>query len=733
MKKFSRKLVSRCVYCNVLRATQPDVLTTFLNESGWDTINKWLQDARTIENHVFLLELLRLCQILPMTVDRLKQNNTAKIIKTLTKSEDQDVKTLALDVVNAWMSLIKGERSENLNSDKMKKKKKKDKEEKDIKEKVKENKDKYIKSERLKRENSDDNLMNKYEDVVIKMPLDEEPLIKKPKLDRPKTVKTYQAKFRSTGLEENTPLPKDVTKKIPTINRSEAVAAAKNAVKKMNTPKDLPYGGKKIKPASLITPENSHANVGLIKLIPPKPKPIHILQESASFVDALVSAPTQPIRRKKKNSSGKPPTPTTPPSPVNTPPKLQFYKDTLEMSSETTEEKEEEDKDKEEPKKDETNHEDDDEEKSDEPALNAKDIDSEKEEIKPRKKSENGQLCSILIHGKRREKKKSVRWAEESELKQVFHFEMDETERVNVNHVHNFGDLKSMEIKRERKAFETARRLMGDKMQEAIPWAELIPIDLPATQTVERGYNSREKDIQMVHQQSTLQDIYFSRDMLPDSPHEPEQEIVNPQEPKTIPLEDDNNPGNIMDYSMSELPPPKMDIPPVLSNLMMSISNQDRHPQLQMEQTIEQIIQSSGFPNHHSHTPPGSAGPPSFNPLPTNHYVSENEMPDWDPGMMPPDQYGDQFYGNHPGNMPGMMGMPLPPRGVRPRMMPPPPVRVPMPDIPPPPRGRGPRPMGPPPRMRGPPRVPCKHFMASGCRYGSNCLFLHPGVNGPPL
>lgn len=532
-------------------------------------------------------------------------------------------------------------------------------------------------------------------------------------------------------MEENTPLPKDVTKKIPTINRSEAVAAAKNAVRRMSTSKELPYSGKKIKPGNLITPENSHANVGLIKLIPPKPKPIHILQESASFVDALVSAPTQPIRRKKKNASGKPPTPTTPPSPVNTPPKLQFYKDTLEMTNDIAEEKDEEEKEKEELKKDKINDEENEELKNDnEPSLDAKDIDSEREEIKPRKKSENGQLCSILIHSKRREKKKTVRWAEESELKQVYHFEMDETERVNVNHVHNFGDLKSLEIKRERKAFETARRLMGDKMQETIPWGELIPIDLPIPPTVERGFNSREKEIQMVHQQSTLQDIYFSRDMLPDSPHEPEQEIVNPQEPKTIPLEDDNNPGSIMDYSMSELPPPKLDIPPVLSNLMMSISNQDRHPQIQMEQTIEQILQSSGFSNHHTHVSSGgSTAPAGFNPVAPNHFVNENEMSDWDPSLMPQEQYNEQFYGSHP----GMMGLPLPPPGVRPRMIPPPPVRVPISDLPPPPRSRGPRPMGPPPRMRGPPRVPCKHFMASGCRYGSNCLFLHPGINGPPL
>lgn len=41
------------------------------------------------------------------------------------------------------------------------------------------------------------------------------------------------------------------------------------------------------------------------------------------------------------------------------------------------------------------------------------------------------------------------------------------------------------------------------------------------------------------------------------------------------------------------------------------------------------------------------------------------------------------------------------------------------------PRGRG--------RGRGTPPV-CRHFVSPrGCLRGDSCIFLHPGVNGPPL
>lgn len=96
---------------------------------------------------------------------------------------------------------------------------------------------------------------------------------------------------------------------------------------------------------------------------------------------------------------------------------------------------------------------------------------------------------------------------------------------------------------------------------------------------------------------------------------------------------------------------------------------------------------------------------------------------DW--GMMHPGmpQDGADYYsrGHHPGMGGPHMGMGGPPMGAGGvgGMM----------DMP-----RGGPPHGRNSRMRNhPPRVPCKYYMTSQCRFGASCSFLHPGVNGPPL
>ena len=58
--KDAAHLVSRCVYLNILRMTEiPDLLEKFITEGGWDTINKWLIEAKNSENMAFILEVLK--------------------------------------------------------------------------------------------------------------------------------------------------------------------------------------------------------------------------------------------------------------------------------------------------------------------------------------------------------------------------------------------------------------------------------------------------------------------------------------------------------------------------------------------------------------------------------------------------------------------------------------------------------------------------------------------------
>ncbi|CAL1269525.1 unnamed protein product [Larinioides sclopetarius] len=782
MKKFSKKLVSRCVYCNVLMATDPDILSEYLDKGGWGTINTWLDYAKSSSSPSFLIEMLKLCKLLPMTVNRLKENNTAKLIKSLTKHENDDVKSLSSELVLSWMTIIKGKKPDPPPGDKKQKKKSKQKSEVK-KEPEPENADikptpevpkSPQKIKGTKRPSSEKEVKKEeyYEDVKI----DPEPLMpvpKKPRADRPKTAKVYHKKFRSTGLEEEVPLPKKIPKKTPTVDKTAALTAAKNALKLNNVLPDR-INEKKLKPESLAAiNETSSASKG-IKLIPAKPRPTYMLHESASFMDALISQPANaPVKRKKKQPGNKPSN--SPTSPTITAPKLQFYKDTLEMSDENSE-KEKNEKD---------NNDDIKNEGSPEKEIEATENKSEEEPMEvteegghtpPNIEAENtssptangdsldmeegkaltdpNHLRSILSHGRRRGKKKSVKWVEDENMREIFYFELDETERVNVLKTQNFGDLKSIELRREREAIEQVKRQAGDRMEEMARWW-IVPIliDLPPP-LVDPGCQSKEKEIERLRQQTTLQEIYFTKEMIPDSPHEPDLEIVPAQEPKIIPLDEDNVIGPLVDYSNYE-PPKPAPLPEVLSSLIKlntqlpisstsPIHNPDQiHietvPLKQPLLSSEGLIPQNGLPHITSPYDPGEPvsnmpsnsllGPPP--PVPAVYGMSSPPMTD-NHNMGPQsewrtlDMVQDQYYDNYPPSSGGNRNMVPPNQGpgmnMRPRIM--------NDNFRPmhkgPPRGMGPRP-------RNIHRVPCRHFMSGSCRFGMKCSFLHPGVNGPPL
>ena len=52
-------------------------------------LNKWLQEAKETDNTVFIVELLRVYQGLPVSVEDLKKDNTARFIKGLTKHANE--------------------------------------------------------------------------------------------------------------------------------------------------------------------------------------------------------------------------------------------------------------------------------------------------------------------------------------------------------------------------------------------------------------------------------------------------------------------------------------------------------------------------------------------------------------------------------------------------------------------------------------------------------------------
>ncbi|XP_038228535.1 serine/threonine-protein phosphatase 1 regulatory subunit 10-like [Dermochelys coriacea] len=125
-------------------------------------------------------------------------------------------------------------------------------------------------------------------------------------------------------------------------------------------------------------------------------------------------------------------------------------------------------------------------------------------------------------------KKKTVSWPEESKLWEYFYFELDETEQINMNKIKDFGEAAKWEMLKDREAFETARWLSHDAMEEQVPWVYPKLIDLPSP-LVQPGSGSCEQFTQAEREKGILQEIFLSKESIPDSPHEP-----NP--PKLIPL-----------------------------------------------------------------------------------------------------------------------------------------------------------------------------------------------------
>ena len=61
----------------------------FIEVGGWDLLNGWLDEAKSMDNQAFLIELLKLYQQLPVTVDLLKKTSCAKTIKSFSKGSDE--------------------------------------------------------------------------------------------------------------------------------------------------------------------------------------------------------------------------------------------------------------------------------------------------------------------------------------------------------------------------------------------------------------------------------------------------------------------------------------------------------------------------------------------------------------------------------------------------------------------------------------------------------------------
>ncbi|NXO69752.1 PP1RA phosphatase, partial [Phainopepla nitens] len=362
------------------------------------------------------------------------------------------------------------------------------------------------------------------------------------KREKPKSLRTTapsHAKFRSTGTD-----PADLGRDLGVV--FWGVLTLFSLPSAPTAPGEAPLAEKKYKP--LNTAPNAAKEIK-VKIIPPQP------MEGLGFLDALNSAPVPGIKIKKKKKVLSPTA--AKPSPFEGKPAPE--PSTAKPSSP-------------------------------EPAA-AEPMDTERPgtpvpaievpEPMDTGSSEAGgdpKASDVPSEGgpapRRPRKKKSVSWPEEGRLREYFYFELDETERVNVNKIKDFGEAAKREMLKDRHAFETARRLSHDSMEEKVPWAYPKALELPAPLVIP-GSGSRERFTQAERVKGILQEIFLSKE----SPHEPDPESYEPLPPKLIPLDEDCSgedgaypegldPGN---SAASPEPGAGAKLPPVLANLMGSV------------------------------------------------------------------------------------------------------------------------------------------------------------------
>ncbi|XP_061216353.1 serine/threonine-protein phosphatase 1 regulatory subunit 10 isoform X3 [Neopsephotus bourkii] len=527
LMKDSQKLVSRCIYLNILLQTRAqDILAKFIRIGGYKLLNTWLTGSKASNNVPFLQQILLTLQHLPLTVDHLKQNNTAKLVKQLSKSsDDEELRRLASILVSDWMAVIRSQSSAQPS-------------ERDKKKRKEESKSKTPAQEKPQEAKAE----AKSEEVMEK------------KREKPKSLRTTapsHAKFRSTGLEMEVPSLVPL-KKVNSASSTDKYSLKPMPIKRQNLSSasgDAPPAEKKYKP--LNTAPNATKEIK-VKIIPPQP------MEGLGFLDALNSAPIPGIKIKKKKKVLSPTAAKPSPFEGKAAPEATSTKPS---SPEPTAASEPMDPDR--------------------PGtpVPAVEVPEPMETCPSEAGGDSKGLENPLESGqltRKGRKKKTVSWPEEGRLREYFYFELDETERVNVNKIKDFGEAAKREMLKDRQAFETARRLSHDAMEEKVPWMYPKLLELPAPLVVP-GSGSRERFTQAEREKGILQELFLSKESVPDSPHEPDPESYEPLPPKLIPLDEDCSseegpyPDGLDPGAASPSPEAGAKLPPVLANLMGSV------------------------------------------------------------------------------------------------------------------------------------------------------------------
>lgn len=112
MEKYSKKLVSKCIYIQILKCTETDLLGQFMAAGGWNLVHTWLNDGVNSSNWPFVQEILEMLLLCPVDGNRLKSNHTPKIVKNLSLNLSQNaiITALSKKLVEQWLKIAHQEK-----------------------------------------------------------------------------------------------------------------------------------------------------------------------------------------------------------------------------------------------------------------------------------------------------------------------------------------------------------------------------------------------------------------------------------------------------------------------------------------------------------------------------------------------------------------------------------------------------------------------------------------------
>jgi len=109
MQKYSKKLVSRTIYVQILKATSEQHLLTFLTQDSWRLLWTWFENAIRTKNWAECGNLIQLFGQCPMMEERFRGNwKMNQILNQIMRFswEDRTTKNMAIEICGQFMSLM---------------------------------------------------------------------------------------------------------------------------------------------------------------------------------------------------------------------------------------------------------------------------------------------------------------------------------------------------------------------------------------------------------------------------------------------------------------------------------------------------------------------------------------------------------------------------------------------------------------------------------------------------